>query len=369
MPMEFEIFRAGNYPQGNWPPERVEQLVADYDSTLSEAPVTIDHAQTGPAFGWLESVRVREDGVVVGTFRDVHPWLFEKYQRGEYRKRSIEIKPKLDETGRPYIKAVTFLGARNPQIKGLADPQFEEIEGVEMYQYQDGDELVGSESDEGKDKKPRKGGGPLSLFKETMKKIFSGGIDQLDEGQLFEEFTAAKPTAGDPPPVAPPVQPAQSAADTAKFAEKDSKIAELEEKLAESSAATRKVDIKAFCDGLMREGKVTPAMKTLGLEAFMLSLSDETESAQKFAETAKETSTPLAFFQSFLETLPEQVEFKEVAPPGDAPEDTGEHEFMQVARKFAEDKDCSIAKAISETVKSKPALHQEFLEHQAESKG
>ena len=51
--MELEVFRAGDYgAKGAWSEETLDRLVADYDSGLHEAPVTLDHAQRGPALGW-----------------------------------------------------------------------------------------------------------------------------------------------------------------------------------------------------------------------------------------------------------------------------------------------------------------------------
>jgi len=121
--IEFEIFKPGIYPQGNWPIEKVRQLVADYDAEFLEAPVTKDHAQDGSAFGWVSALRLAGD-IVVAAIRDFHPELYQQYRFGEYRKRSIEVHPSLPETGRPYLAAVTLLGAKTPVVRGLKDPQF-----------------------------------------------------------------------------------------------------------------------------------------------------------------------------------------------------------------------------------------------------
>src|SRR5690606_32066987 len=50
--LELEIFRAGDYgPRGRWSEADLDRLAAGYDPALHEAPVTLDHAQTGPALG------------------------------------------------------------------------------------------------------------------------------------------------------------------------------------------------------------------------------------------------------------------------------------------------------------------------------
>ena len=44
--LELEIFRAGDYgDKGSWGEGELDQLAADYDPALHEAPVTLDHAR------------------------------------------------------------------------------------------------------------------------------------------------------------------------------------------------------------------------------------------------------------------------------------------------------------------------------------
>jgi hypothetical protein len=68
---ELMIFRAGNYPQGDWPKERVQKLVDAYDPVKNvEAPVAIGHkfySQTDAdqfAHGWVRSLRMDGAGKV-----------------------------------------------------------------------------------------------------------------------------------------------------------------------------------------------------------------------------------------------------------------------------------------------------------------
>ena len=43
------IFKAGKYPQGTFTDEDIEQLAKNYDPKFCEAPITLDHEQSGPA--------------------------------------------------------------------------------------------------------------------------------------------------------------------------------------------------------------------------------------------------------------------------------------------------------------------------------
>ena len=41
----FEVFKAGNYPQGKFTKEEVQELAKNYDPSFCEAPITLDHEQ------------------------------------------------------------------------------------------------------------------------------------------------------------------------------------------------------------------------------------------------------------------------------------------------------------------------------------
>jgi hypothetical protein len=120
--LDLEVFRAGDYgDKGVWDEAKLDQIAADYDPQTHEAPVTIDHAQRGPALGWVATVR-RVGDRLVARLRGVSEKLMEMIRAGAFKKRSVELYPRLRATGRPYLRAVSFLGAAVPEVKGLADP-------------------------------------------------------------------------------------------------------------------------------------------------------------------------------------------------------------------------------------------------------
>ncbi|MCE5230882.1 hypothetical protein LLG95_14995 [bacterium] len=124
--LEVEVFRAGDYgAKGRWDEAAIDAIAGDYDPSLHEAPVTVDHAQSGPALGWVEALR-RVGDRLVARLRITSAKLIEMVRGGAFKKRSVEIYPELRETGRPYLRAVSFLGAAAPEVKGLADPVFSE---------------------------------------------------------------------------------------------------------------------------------------------------------------------------------------------------------------------------------------------------
>jgi len=127
------VFRAGAYPQGDWSVERVAKAVAAYDPKLLRAPLTDDHRQQGPAFGWFDEFFLEGDRLFTNLdTANVTPEGFAEIQSGRWGPPSIEIytedHPSNPVPGTPYFKAVTMLGAKPPQIKGLDPVRFSEAE-------------------------------------------------------------------------------------------------------------------------------------------------------------------------------------------------------------------------------------------------
>ena len=117
--MELEVFRAGDYgAKGRWSEAELDEIARSYRAELHEAPVTIDHAQTGPALGWVDSVKRRGDRLVA-RLRGLNAAFVELLNHGAFKKRSVELYRRLPESGGPYLKAVSFLGAGAPAVKGL----------------------------------------------------------------------------------------------------------------------------------------------------------------------------------------------------------------------------------------------------------
>ena len=109
----FEVFKAGNYPQGKFSKEEIQELAKNYDPSFCEAPITLDHEQKGPAYGWVDKLK-EEDGTLKASFKDLSDDLKEFVNQGKYKKISVEIYREL-EGKKPYLKAVSFLGASIPQ--------------------------------------------------------------------------------------------------------------------------------------------------------------------------------------------------------------------------------------------------------------
>lgn len=123
---EMEIFRAGDYGQkGKWSEQDLDTIAQDYDTAVHEAPLTTDHAQSGPACGWVRGLR-RVGDRLLALISGVPQSVAQLIRDGIYKHRSVELHKTFRETGgtRPYLRAVTLLGAAIPQVKGLAPITF-----------------------------------------------------------------------------------------------------------------------------------------------------------------------------------------------------------------------------------------------------
>ncbi len=122
----YEVFKAGTYPQGKFTKKEIEQIAKNYDPKFCEAPITIDHQQSGPAYGWVDTVQADGDQVKV-CVKDVPDACAQDVNDGNSKKVSVELYRNLEGKG-AYLKAVSFLGAAIPQVKGLEPIKFMESE-------------------------------------------------------------------------------------------------------------------------------------------------------------------------------------------------------------------------------------------------
>ncbi len=193
--LDLEVFRAGDYgDRGSWDEPSLDRIAQSYSPSLHEAPVTVDHAQSGPALGWVESLR-RVGSVLVARLRDLDAGFESMIRRGAFKKRSVELYPSLKETEGPYLRAVSFLGACPPAVKGLADVVFAESESEPVQV-----EFAEMESADDTDDRwtaLREGlmasGRWLPRWEENGLREFWGGLDSADQREWFTRFLDSLP--------------------------------------------------------------------------------------------------------------------------------------------------------------------------------
>jgi len=375
--MWFEIFKAGTHQDsaGNertWSEEDLDTIVSKYNPSCHEAPIVIGHPKdNAPAWGWVEGLK-REGTRLLAKAKDVVPEFKEMVNKGLFKKRSISLYP--DFT----LRHVGFLGAIPPAVKGLADVQFSEdnLTTIEFEEYQlpmvgrifqrlrewliekfdtdTADKIVGSweidelkqdiSPDDAQDQKI------TNAFKEGKKAKEDEDMDKVAE--LEAKIKQLEKNISDY---------------SEKDKTKEQQIADLKLNLEKERSEKRKTEFNTYCDGLVREGKLTPAQKVLAVD-FMEILSDTAE--YEFAEAdGKVKKAPLEAFKTFLNTLPKQVEFKETATKDRASTLTGktaEKIEALIQDKLKADKTLNYNEALTLVQQENPQLAEEYA---AEIKG
>lgn len=283
----------------------LEQVVANFDSNLHEPPAVIGHPQTNnPAFGWVCAQRVHEGRLQV-QFCDVDSAFAEMVRDGKFKKRSASFYLDADAApgGRaPSLQHVGFLGAKPPAVKGLRDIQFNEGDAITF-------ETINFSEGESMDEKDVQSLGD---------RIVEGLKNALGIGKTEKEQPAFSEAALDER-----IKKAVDAA-TAEFTEKVTKLEtenkDLRTATESNSGATRKAEIASFCERL-GTSRFPPAFRNMGAVEFMESLAalegdpkvtfisfEEKEGEKKEVKT--ETS-PLKWFQNFLEGIAPVIQFGE----------------------------------------------------------
>ncbi len=256
------VFKAGTHTdsQGNeknWTEADLEKIAQSYEPARHEAPVVIGHPMdNAPAWGWVEGLK-REGGVLLAKLKLV-PEFAEIIRKGLFKKRSISLYPDLT------LRHIGFLGAMPPAVKGL--PEFE---------FKDAGPLVEIELNPERKEVER-----MKNFLSRLKSLIS---EEFNEEHAFSE-----------------------------------ELERRERELQEKERALRAKEAAEFCEGLLKRGKVTPAMMKAGLPKFIEAIS-RMEEAYSFAEGQGE-KTPAVFLHEFLEALPDIVSYSELAKPDGDPE-------------------------------------------------
>lgn len=276
----FEVFKAGNYPQGKFTKEEVQELANNYDPSFCEAPITLDHEQKGPAYGWVDKLK-EEDGLLKASFKNLSPELKDFVSKGKYKKISVEIYREL-EGKKPYLKAVSFLGASIPQVKGMQAVEFKEGESdVFEFEIQADDDNVETYSE-----------AEVEELKNTISDLQTKIAQFKEDAKKQETIKSLKSQVKD------------LTVELAKFKDEAAGKEELAKELKEIKNNLRNKDFNEFIDKQIEAGILTPANKDA-----VFSILQDLDNVKKFDES----SNSIDIFKSFISALPKQVEFDEIA--------------------------------------------------------
>ena len=214
------------------------------------------------------------------------PEEFEKdVNAGKYKKVSVELYRNLEGKG-AYLKAVSFLGAAIPQVKGLEAIKFMEAES-DTYEFES------EESDDDADKFSQED-------IDALKKQIDDLEDQVAKFKQKDETRQQK------------LETIKSLKDkinaltdeVASFKEKAEGKDAIERELNEIKTSLKTKEFNEFIDAQITKGILVPANKDI-----VLSVLQELDNVKKFGED----SPVIDGFKSFIESLPNQITYQELA--------------------------------------------------------
>ena len=277
----YEVFKAGVYPQGKFTKKEIAEIAKNYDPQFCEAPITIDHQQSGPAFGWVESVKADGEKLKV-AFKDIPQEFEQAVNDGKYKKVSVELYRNLEGKG-AYLKAVSFLGAATPQVKGLEQIKFMEAES-DTYEFEE-------------EKEPEKETEQFSQEEiDSLKKQVEDLETQLAKFKESNKKTETIKSLKE--------KIAALTSEVATFKEKADGKEEIEQELNSIKTAIKNREYTEFIDKQIDKGTLIPANKDV-----VLSVLKELDNIKKFGEDSQIVND----FKAFIESLPNQITYKEIA--------------------------------------------------------
>src|SRR5262245_2895188 len=107
-----EIFRTGRWNNDTYTTEDLEQMVAA-SASWPTPPLKLSHHDGGPAYGWCENLRVRDDRLLA-DFAALSDRIYEAIKAREYDALSSEILWDVERNGQKFprvLRAVALLGA------------------------------------------------------------------------------------------------------------------------------------------------------------------------------------------------------------------------------------------------------------------
>ncbi len=286
-------------------------MVGSYNPDLHEAPLVVGHPRDNlPAYGWVKSLAY-SDGILAADPHQVDPEFAELVNSGKFKKVSASFytpdSPSNPVPGKYYLRHVGFLGAQPPAVKGLKSASFKDSEEG-IVEFADWGDMQNA-----------------SLWR-RMRDFFIAqfGLDtadniipdyavsSLEQDALQDDDDDDQPSSSLTPQYREP-----SIKGDEMSVEDKARLAALEEenkRLKEVEASRRLEGIRmanaAFAEGLVKEGRLLPAYK--GVCSATLDFLESQEKVVEFSEGGV-TQSVAKSMKAFLQKLPVQVEFREIA--------------------------------------------------------
>lgn len=323
-----EVFRPGTFTpmQGaavTMSADDLRRLASAYDLDGAPAPVVVGHPRTNaPAYGWAHSFAYDEGSQrLVARVGDLEPEFEQAVKDKRYRKISLSLFPP-DAPNNPkpgfwYPKHIGFLGGAAPAVSGLAPVQLAAGDDAVTFEFGEPafssiaelfrklrDWLIEKEGAEAADK----------VLSDWNISWIDRASERDDDGRLF----AAPPAPITPETPMSKPDAAAAAATEAAFAEREARLAEREAQVAQRAAEAHHAAHLSFAEGLIAEGRLTPAQRDRAVAVLDAAATME-QAEVSFAEGDRTVKTGLAdALRDLLKAAPVAVTYgRHPIPPMD----------------------------------------------------
>ena len=335
-----EIFRVGAHAPEIGVKE-LSEIAASYDRGKHEAPITKGHPKSNaPAYGWIEDVFVKGKSLFALPAQ-VDKNFEDEVAKGAYKKISASFyKPDatVNPTPNQYsLRHVGFLGAQPPAVKGMKAAEFNDSPNDYLtYDFSDSDQSNNS--------------GGINMNESDTKNLSTVlGTVFAALGLKPSKETVSQQSVDNSDDVKPA---AASSQDTTDLAERKAELDAREKALDVREAKASRAKSTEYVEKLIKAGKMLPKDKETAISLLEGISAKDTIEYDEDGSTI--TKSKLDAVKALFDTLPEQVNYSELAAPdGDTP---------KVPINFKVPADCIVdAKQL--------AVHQAALNYQEKNGG
>jgi hypothetical protein len=339
-----EIFRAGRHTSSDgqeieFSEGDLEATARAYDPKVHDAPLVVGHPRTDdPAYGWVTDLD-RSGGSLFAEADQVDPEFADLVRAGRYRKVSASFytptSPQNPVPGVYYLRHVGFLGAQPPALKGLKPVGFADSDnGVIEFNLtatRRGRQMP-KELQAAKDF--HEGGEKISAsLWRRMREFFirKHGQDEADDVIPREIIAALEEESRRDGEEARRGRTEGEGAEGHAFSEtalsqreielkrREAEFAEKQKAFLAKEKAARRDGFAAFCDGIIKEGRMLPVNKAPAIALLEYVASADGAPSIEFGEgTDKKSLAPAEIFKLILASQPKAVTYGETVRGGEA---------------------------------------------------
>jgi len=250
----------------------LRQIVTNFDPKYHDPPVTVDHRNSGPAFGWVRNLRFDEGKkLLLGDFKDVPQETVDLVKEKRIQKISSEVYMNFEGKGKA-LRAATLLGSAPPAVKGMPslaiafseDPSESFVSCEELN--------LGVVNVHSQGKEDPKSMMDFNAFKDWFESRFGAFFDRfLKDSVIPTTLTEPK----NDPKVAALAEELESK--TKELVTLQGTVKSLQENVLQMSNSSHRQKIEMSIAKLKDAGLVSPAMEKAGLVDILCNLSESVD--------------------------------------------------------------------------------------------